>query len=141
LGGEEEGLLESELEVYCVLGEQLCYEGVQGQPRFVVIGGYYGFRRTEALRLVRTLLKYLLPSQAKYPVNCRRQTRATVTRLLKRALGKDHCKCGVVTLRMWIGCTSLQFMLTLMEYEQSDQCLVGREVLALRSDVNHAAVG
>jgi hypothetical protein len=43
---------------------------------------------TEALRLVHTLLRYLLPSRAKCAVNYRRQIRATVTRLLKKALEK-----------------------------------------------------
>jgi hypothetical protein len=47
-GGVEEGLWGSELKAYCVaLGEQLCYDGVQGQPRFVVMGGYYGSHGTE----------------------------------------------------------------------------------------------
>jgi hypothetical protein len=65
LGGVEEGLWGSELEAYCVaLGEQLCCDGVQVNLGFVVIGGYYGPRGTDALRLVRTLLKYLLPSRA-----------------------------------------------------------------------------
>lgn len=70
-GGVEEGLWGSELKAYCVaLGEQLCYDGVQGQPRFVVMGGYYGSQGTEVLRLVRTLLRYLLPSRASCAVNC-----------------------------------------------------------------------
>jgi hypothetical protein len=43
LGGREEGLLGSELEAYCVaLEEQLCYDGVRGEPRLIVMGGYYG---------------------------------------------------------------------------------------------------
>ena len=41
--GVEEGLWGSELEAYGgALGEQLCHDGVQGQPRCVVMGGYYG---------------------------------------------------------------------------------------------------
>jgi hypothetical protein len=46
--GVEEGLWGSELEAYCVtLGGQLCYDGVLGQPRFAVMGGYYGSQGTE----------------------------------------------------------------------------------------------